>query len=132
MPIVDLYMDKPSVSPKSAPTGTSVRRILVWGSMPPCRLRRPEAKKILLPPPRSENCFFCMFSLFNFSSIFQGGSADPICPCVRTPMPTGPHLMHGSLDPPESISQTASRSVHRFCTADDCVLHRPTYAPRIS
>ena len=26
-----------------------------------------------------------MFSLFNFSSIFQGGSADPICPYVRTP-----------------------------------------------
>ena len=29
---------------------------------------------------------FCMFSLFNFSSIFPGGSADPICPYVRTPM----------------------------------------------
>ena len=28
-----------------------------------------------------------MFSLFNFSSIFPGGSADPICPYVRTPMP---------------------------------------------
>jgi len=29
-----------------------------------------------------------MFSLFNFSSIFsRGGSADPICPYVRTPMP---------------------------------------------
>ena len=27
---------------------------------------------------------FCMFSLFNFSSIFPGGSADPICPYVRT------------------------------------------------
>ena len=27
-----------------------------------------------------------MFSLFNFSSIFPGGSADPICPYVRTPM----------------------------------------------
>jgi len=28
-----------------------------------------------------------MYSLFNFSSIFQGGgSADPICPYVRTPM----------------------------------------------
>ena len=28
----------------------------------------------------------CIFSLFNFSSIFPGGSADSICPCVRTPM----------------------------------------------
>ena len=27
-----------------------------------------------------------MFSLFNFSSIFQGGSADSICPYVQTPM----------------------------------------------
>jgi len=27
-----------------------------------------------------------MFSLFNFSSIFPGVSADPICPYVRTPM----------------------------------------------
>ena len=27
-----------------------------------------------------------MFSLFNFSSIFLGGSADPICPYVRMPM----------------------------------------------
>jgi len=27
-----------------------------------------------------------MFSLFNVSSFFQGGSADPICPYVRTPM----------------------------------------------
>jgi len=27
-----------------------------------------------------------MFSLFNFSSIFRGGSADPICPHMRTPM----------------------------------------------
>ena len=33
-----------------------------------------------------ENCFFCMFSLFNFSSIFPERSADPICPYVRTPM----------------------------------------------
>jgi len=27
-----------------------------------------------------------MFSLFNFSSVFKGGSADPICPYVRTSM----------------------------------------------
>ena len=29
---------------------------------------------------------FCMFLLFNFLSIFPGGSADPICPYVRAPM----------------------------------------------
>jgi len=33
------------------------------------------------------NMLFCIFSLFNFSSIFPGGgSADPIFPCVRTPV----------------------------------------------
>ena len=30
--------------------------------------------------------YFAFFSLFNFSSIFTRGSADPICPYVRTPM----------------------------------------------
>ena len=33
-----------------------------------------------------KTALFGMFSLFNFSSIFLGGSADPICPDVRTPM----------------------------------------------
>jgi len=30
-----------------------------------------------------------MFSLVNFSSIFHGGTADPICLYVRTPMDGG-------------------------------------------
>jgi len=33
-----------------------------------------------------------MFLLFNFSSIFPGGSADPICPYVRTPMVAAANL----------------------------------------
>ena len=41
-------------------------------------------------PDSSQNiqkiALFCMFSLFNFSSIFPGVSADPICPYVRTAM----------------------------------------------
>ena len=82
----------------------NVRRIFVRGVSAPL-LR--EAKKILkiwlrngafwsisvvsiapFSPPHlhSEKCSFCMFSLFNFSSIFPGGSAGPICPYVRTPM----------------------------------------------
>ena len=36
--------------------------------------------------PNSENFPFCMFSRFSFSSIYPGGSADPICPYVQTPM----------------------------------------------
>ena len=35
----------------------------------------------------------CMFSLFIFSSIFSGGSADSICPYVRTPM----YIVKGSV-----------------------------------
>ena len=35
-----------------------------------------------------KTALFCMFSLFNFSSIFSRGSADPICPYVRTPTAT--------------------------------------------
>jgi len=31
-----------------------------------------------------------MFSLFNFLSIFPGGSADRICPYVQTPMGVAP------------------------------------------
>jgi len=83
-------------------------------SMPPCRLRRKKFKKfdyemvhsevylnkyvVSIAPFSTSACpdcsqnlqktaLFCMFSLFNFSSIFPGGgSADPICPYVRTPM----------------------------------------------
>ena len=38
------------------------------------------------PNPIQKTALFCMLSLINFSSIFQGGSADSICPYVRTPM----------------------------------------------
>jgi len=34
----------------------------------------------------TQKLLFCIFSLFNFSSIFFRGSADPICPYVRAPM----------------------------------------------
>ena len=68
----------------------NVRRILVRGVNAPLP---PEAKNFLKIWLRNgafwstENALFCMFSLFNFSSIFHGGrSADPICPHVRTPM----------------------------------------------
>ena len=61
-----------------------IRRNLVRGSMPPFRLRW---RKLDYPHPHSENCSFCTFLLFtHFSSIFPGGSADPICLYVRTPM----------------------------------------------
>ena len=69
--------------------------------MPPCRLRRRKFWKFdykmvhsevylnkyvvsIAPfshPTHSEICFLHVFA-FNFSSIFPGGSADPICPCA--------------------------------------------------
>ena len=75
--------------------------------MPPCRLRRRQFWKfdyemvhsevylnkhvVSIAPfstPACPDCSLCcMFLLFNFSSIFPGGSADPICPYVWTPMP---------------------------------------------
>ena len=77
------------------------------GSMPPCRLRRRKFDYemvhsevylnkyvVSIAPfshPHLESCsLFCMFSLFNFSSIFPGVSADPICPYMRTPMTESP------------------------------------------
>jgi len=32
--------------------------------------------------PHSENCSFCMFSLFGFSLIFPGGQLTPFAPCA--------------------------------------------------
>jgi len=47
---------------------------------------------------------------------------------LKLPIPivgaSAPHLIHGSLGPPDSASQTVSRSVQPFCTAYDC--DRPT------
>ena len=88
-----------------------VRRILVRGSMPPCRLRRRKFRKfdyemvhsevylnkcvVSIAPfstPACPDCaqniqktaLFCMFSLFHFSSIFPGGQLTPFVPmCGR-------------------------------------------------
>ena len=77
------------------PMHKNVRRILVRGVNAPLP---PEAKKILKIWLRNgafwsnEKCSFCMFSLFNFSSIFPGGGQlttfAPMCgrPCPWTPM----------------------------------------------
>jgi len=37
-----------------------------------------------------------------------------------------PHLIHGSLGPPEASTQTVSRSVQQFCRAHYTVTDRPT------
>jgi len=38
------------------------------------------------PTPVQKTALFRMFLLLNFSSIFPGGSPEPICPYVQTPM----------------------------------------------
>jgi len=52
------------------------------------QLDQPVITRITSPPTAiQETALFCMFSLFNFSSIFPWwGAADPICPYVRAPM----------------------------------------------
>ena len=95
--------------------GRNVRRILVRGSMPPCRLRRRKFRKfdfeivhsevylnkyVVCIAPFStpachdcsqkyniniENCPVCMFPLFNFSSIFPGGQLTPFAPMCGRP-----------------------------------------------
>jgi len=67
----------------------NVRRILVRGSMPPCCLRRRKFDYKMVhspPPPFRKVLFFACFRFLIFYPFFQGGSADPICPYVRTPM----------------------------------------------
>jgi len=67
----------------------NVRRILVRGSMPPCCLRRRKFDYKMVhspPPPFRKVLFFACFRFLIFYSFFPGGSADPICPYVWTPM----------------------------------------------
>ena len=109
----EIHLRQPTNTPVAA---GNVRKILVRGSMPACRPRRRKFRKFdyemvhsevylnkyvvsIAPfstpvcPDCSQNItktwktvLFCMFSLFNFSFIFPGESADPICLYVRTPM----------------------------------------------
>ena len=61
--------------------------------------------------------------------IWQKGES-PTCHRSRLRMDSSDHelhLIHGSLDPLESATQTASRSVHPFCTAHPCAQHRQTH-----
>jgi len=51
----------------------------------------------------------------------------------KVPLPTGdldPHLIYGSLGPPESLVQAASQSVQPFCRAHYCdrQIERPCYS----
>jgi len=54
---------------------------------------------------------------------------------LETALPTGdldPHLIHGSMRPPESTTQTTSRSVQPFFAGLMMVTDRPTDRPRYS
>ena len=56
-----------------------------------------------------------MFSLFNFSSVFPGESADPICPYVRTPMAASRTAIGGGhiVSPPPERQLVHSYSSNR-------------------
>ena len=77
----------------------------------------PQFRKLLL---------FCMFSLCNFSSIFPGGSADPIYPYVRMPMGLGlaqgtTYLMGDQIRPREGtlLRRGSTASVRHYTTTTD-------------
>ena len=71
---------------------------------------------------------FCTFSSFNFSSIYPGGSADPICPYVRTPMGKCPTFL--DLTPLTPVPRpawgqlTLSADCRRSSTDGRCNIHR--------
>ena len=50
------------------------------------------------PPTHSENCCFRMFSLFNFSSIFQGGQLTPFAPMCGRPWISQSSVKHKPTD----------------------------------
>jgi len=61
------------------------------------------------PQPRAATGVCCLHSLLHFNG---GGTTPQIAPFPSGD--TGLHLLHGSLVPPESKTQTASRSVQPF------------------
>jgi len=70
-----------TITPPGPNPNKNVRWILVRGSMPPCRLRQRKFWKYDYEMMHSEvlkNALFCMFSPFNFSSIFPGGQLTPL------------------------------------------------------
>ena len=126
---------------------TSVRGILVRGSMPPCRLRQ---RKVYHPHPIriQKTALFCVFSLFNFSSIFPGSQLTPFAPMCGRPWPFGSLIsalrslflappQHDGLDTPMSVrlsvpgrrdartsrrgkSETRGQRTFRFCRCISC------------
>ena len=89
----DLFMTTRCINSRSfihslSNRSKNVRRILVRGSMPPCRLRRRKFWKFDCEMVHSEVLKNAVFARFRFLIFhpFSGGSADPICPYVRTPM----------------------------------------------
>jgi len=86
-----------------------VRRILVRGVNAPCHLTSHHSYHFT-PTPIQKTDSFCMFSLYNFSSIFPGGSADPIWPYVRTPMTITVQWSQKQLQEDREIDKTQLKS----------------------
>jgi len=117
-------------------TCTLVRPSRFWGDgweIPPQNLQRPLWRSKLWP-----NMWFLGPTRIYKPSCTSGGSAVCLQLTINSPyfikgwdMPLqnfpfpggdwGPNLIHGSLGPPESTTQTASQSVQPFCRAHGCV-----------
>jgi len=93
------------------------------GSIVFARLRQcaPPLKTCFLGPPESKfqtasrlvQLFFLYSSRHRVAILDNGPPFSPL----KLPLPTGrsgPHLIHGSFGPPESSTQTASRSIQPF------------------
>ena len=108
------------IDPSYTPSGVNVRLHLLHDYFGPCQF-----------------CSFCLAHWLTPSRLYQqtgtqtscalqsmpvrhGLEASKIAPSCGDP---GPHILHGSLGPPESTSQTAIRSVHPFLQVHRCVQH---------
>jgi len=66
------------------------------------------------------------------SKVIWQKAASPICDSSQLRMDLDPHLIHGSLGPPESAPRRTSRSVQPrpICTGHVCVTNTQTDRPR--
>ena len=69
------------------------------------------------------NCFISLYLLTSCRSTDKKGVSPPYTRTVQSYSPIGanvhPHLIHASLNLPDSTTQTTYQSVQRFCRAHD-------------
>jgi len=95
-----LSSHSPAVAPSlPCPPLASFRRILVRGSMPPCRLRRRTFYHLHSHPPFRKLLFLACFRFLIFNPFFQGGLLTPFAPMpalLSRAFPFHSHFRHES------------------------------------